>query len=419
MLVNPVLTIVIVLLIFGIGLFIYLKSKGKITFGMKEVKEISKKVMNFIKNVFIKIKELINKIVEWYKKLNKDQKKKANIGICVVILLLLSLIVIPNVINEHSDTNDYYDYEEKDIDDINDKDEESSAISYTIDYKNAEDFEKDLNDGKKVKGKVVMFIVNDYKPDSALGINCWAGEHLNFISGTELDVKKGYTVIGKVTEEPTIVLGSWKVEYKVLEIKKETNDNLIEEEIQEESKKIKLENDSSYYVGKDSSEVKKELEKLGFTNIEINKVKTDDSKNKNNTITELLINDKEIDIETDYNVDDKIIITCWKYEKPVSNYELAFIRDMSNYDLYFMFDEDTNEVVYFGTNDSGVMKSKYSGNFNAGVDINWEKYQEGWHDTFIYKDDSTVATYIDGNGFEFEYKKCDLKKAQSVLDSLE
>jgi len=419
LLVNPVLTIVIVLLICGIGLFIYLKSKGKITFGMNEVKEIYNKVIDFLKRLFIKIKELIKKIVEWYKKLNNNQKKKVNIGICVVIILLLLLIIVPNVISEHNDLRDYYEYEEKDA--SNNKDKENTTINYTIDYNNAEDFEKDLNNDKKVKGKVVIFKVNDYKPDSVLGINCWAGEHLNFISKDELDVKKGYTVIGKVTKEPTIVLGSWKIEYEVLEIKRETP--VINEETndnsKEEPKKIKLEQDSSYYIGKDSSEVKKELEKLGFINVEIKSEKTNDSKNKDNTITKVVINDKDIDISKEYNVDDKIIITCWKYEKPVSNYELAFIREMLNYDLYFMFDEDTKEVVYFGTNDSGVMKSKYSGSFSKGVDIDWERYQEGWHDAFIYKDGSTIATYIDGNGFEWEYKKCDLKQAQLVLDGLE
>lgn len=59
-----------------------------------------------------------------------------------------------------------------------------------IDYNTAEEFENVLINDEKVDNKVVKFEVNDYKEDSVLGINCWAGEHLNFISEEVLDVKK-------------------------------------------------------------------------------------------------------------------------------------------------------------------------------------------------------------------------------------
>lgn len=100
---------------------------------------------------------------------------------------------------------------------------------YTIDYIDAESFEKDLNDGKKVQGKVVQFIVLEYKPDTSWGVNCWAGEHLNFISQEALDVVKGQTIVGRVTEEPTSHLSSWIVPYEILSISKEIVE-VVEEE---------------------------------------------------------------------------------------------------------------------------------------------------------------------------------------------
>lgn len=99
---------------------------------------------------------------------------------------------------------------------------------------------------------------------------------------------------------------------------------------------------------------------------------------------------------------------------PSSNYEKAYIRDMSNYDLYIMFDEDTKEVVYFGTNDTYVMKGKYSGKFSSGVTISWD---DGWDEKFTHSGGSK-ATLVDGNGFDWEYKVCDVDDAQEILDDL-
>ena len=96
-----------------------------------------------------------------------------------------------------------------------------------------------------------------------------------------------------------------------------------------------------------------------------------------------------------------------------SEYEKAFIRDMSNYDLYYMFDTDTKTVVYFGTNDTYIEKGTYTGNFSTGVTITWSHGE--WTEKFTHKSGNT-ATLIDGNGWDWEYKVCDVEKAQKVLD---
>lgn len=106
-----------------------------------------------------------------------------------------------------------------------------------------------------------------------------------------------------------------------------------------------------------------------------------------------------------------------KPAKPNSEYEKAFIREMSNYSLYYMFDTDTNKVVTFSSQDTYVDKGVYSGDFNSGVTITWDHGE--WTEKFINKDGSSYATMTDGNGFDWEYKVCDIETAQKRLDELQ
>ena len=101
--------------------------------------------------------------------------------------------------------------------------------------------------------------------------------------------------------------------------------------------------------------------------------------------------------------------------KPVSEYEKAYIRDMSSYDLYYMFDTDTKKVVYFGTNDTYIEKGTYTGDFATGITINWNHGE--WTEKLTHSS-GNIATLIDGNGFDWEYKVCDIAVAQKELDKL-
>lgn len=231
--------------------------------------------------------------------------------------------------------------------------ENTNKGEYSVDFKDSNTFESVLNSGERVNGKIVCFEVLEYKPNSALGINCWSGEHLNFISETEPGVQKGDIVIGRITAEPSKSFGSWKIPYEVIAI------NLTEEKVE---------------VTKES-ETTKETE-----------------------------NTKEP--ETTKGPETTMVL--------LSEYEKAYIREMSNYSLYIMFDEDSKEVVCFGTNDTYVMKGSYSGSFSSGVIISWD---DGWDEKFMHSSGST-ATLIDGNGFDWNYKVCDVEDAQEVLDSL-
>ncbi len=91
-----------------------------------------------------------------------------------------------------------------------------------IDYGDAESFEAALNEGENLEGKVVRFVAKELHPDSPLGYNVWAGEHLNFISKRNPDIKAGDTVVVR-TETIENTLGSWVITYKKLNKAKETD----------------------------------------------------------------------------------------------------------------------------------------------------------------------------------------------------
>ena len=91
--------------------------------------------------------------------------------------------------------------------------EDVSAEEVVIDYGDAESFEAALNEGKNLEGKVVRFIAGEFHPQSKLGYNVWAGEHLNFVSSRNPDIQEGDTVtVRTITVEN--MMGSWVINYE-------------------------------------------------------------------------------------------------------------------------------------------------------------------------------------------------------------
>lgn len=90
-------------------------------------------------------------------------------------------------------------------------------ITDTIDYSNAESFEKALNDGQDLTGKVVQFIPTEIKPNSGVGYNIWAGEHLNFLSDGDQGIKVSDTVVVRTTNIQRSI-GSWFIHYNIISI---------------------------------------------------------------------------------------------------------------------------------------------------------------------------------------------------------
>ena len=91
--------------------------------------------------------------------------------------------------------------------------EDVSAKEVMIDYGDAESFEAALNEGKNLENKVVRFVVGEFHPDSKLGYNVLAGEHLNFVSSRNPDIQEGDTVTVRTTTVENM-MGSWVINYE-------------------------------------------------------------------------------------------------------------------------------------------------------------------------------------------------------------
>lgn len=120
----------------------------------------------------------------------------------------------------------------------------ANTEAIVVDYVEEASFEAALNRGESLVGKTVSFTAGEIHPDSAFGYNVWAGEHLNFVSAENPNVKPGDTVIAKV-EKAENVLGSWIIYYNKLassEGKVST-----QEEIQTEKPKLEIV-DNGWYI---------------------------------------------------------------------------------------------------------------------------------------------------------------------------
>lgn len=72
-----------------------------------------------------------------------------------------------------------------------------------------------LNSGKNIEGKTVKFKVQKLEPNSTFGYNMETGKHLNFVSNSNPNVKKGDTVFLKV-KKVSSTLGSYVITYSDL-----------------------------------------------------------------------------------------------------------------------------------------------------------------------------------------------------------
>ena len=127
-------------------------------------------------------------------------------GFCLSVMLLAMLLYGcgSNGTAAQSDSSVSTEAQQKDA-------SESEAV--VIDYGDAESFEAALNEGKNLEGKVVRFTAKEIHPNSAIGFNVWAGEHLNFVSSRNPDIEVNDTVTVRTTTIESIS-GSWIINYE-------------------------------------------------------------------------------------------------------------------------------------------------------------------------------------------------------------
>lgn len=263
------------------------------------------------------------------------------------------------------------------------KNENDNTLEMTIDYQNAKDFEDALNDGEKVENTIVQFDVVEYNPNSAFGINCWSGEHLNFISETELNVEVGDIVIGLITEEPAELLGSWIVFYKALKIEPKT----------------KLKDDTKT--------------KLDSQQTENKNITTKHSKSQT-TKTETKTTEKPIAVF--YSTND------YETAKKGNTGMFSYKNKSGSYDIYWIIDFDAGYIYNFtdGNGDTSCDKVKIvAGDLNDKITVTWHDGgdQWSWHLHFKYKNHPETLILNDHNGFATEFTTTNLDNALRIRNT--
>ncbi len=94
------------------------------------------------------------------------------------------------------------------------------------------------------------------------------------------------------------------------------------------------------------------------------------------------------------------------------------MRRLSGYSLYYLIDLDEMTATSFGTNDSGSMVLPCSGDLENGLTIDYSDYGFTERLQFKRSGDDSVAVLTDGNGFDWEYTKTGVVKAEDVLASV-
>lgn len=329
----------------------------------------------------------------------------------------------------------------------------STSSKHSIDYNDAKSFESALNDGAKVNGKVVRFDVIEYKPDSAMGINCWSGEHLNFISENELDVDKGDIVIGRITKEPSNIWGSWKIPYEVLEIEGKTaeaNNNINSTSDSKntnndgETNKITVTVSEDDFKGMHYREAENKFSEMGFTKFEYKTVKTDDKTSTDTIcyieIVEFILGDSDFTKGDQFDSKSTVIFYYYKYTEPekptplfysTNDYETAkkgnsgvfsYKSNGDSYDIYWIIDFNTGYVYYFtdGNDESFCDKLKInSGTLNDAISITYHDSGSSWSHKlhFKYENHPETLIMVDQNGFEFEYTTTSLDDAINIRNT--
>ena len=363
---------------------------------------------------------------------------------CLVLLALaLSFAGCDSDPYDYTDTSSFdymFDYSSWDYD--NDTSEDAS--SYVADYNDDTSFEKALNDGAKVKGKIVQFCVQEYAPDSILGINCHAGEHLNFIFENEIDVETGDTIVVRITEEPSKVflLDSWEVHCELFDPSETDNTSSDDSETSsEEVTEITMTMSEDDFKGMAYKDAKKKFKKMGFTKFDKKTVDTE-TKSSDDTIcyieiTEIFFPNSDFEKGDKFDVDSTVTFYSYKYKEPkkpspvfysTNDYDTAkkgntgvfsYKNKSGSYDVYWIIDFDAGYVYNFteGNGDDSCDKVKIAdGDLNDKITVTWHDGgdQWSWYLHFKYVNQPVTLIVNDHYGSEIEFTTTDLDDALNL-----
>lgn len=322
--------------------------------------------------------------------------KKSLILICVIILVAMLLMLTRFTNMENENTNKENEITNIEIENSNNSSMSSDFNELVLDYNDASAFENALNSGEKVNEKTVKFDVKNYEPNSAMGINCWSGEHLNFISDNGLDVKTGDIIIGRVKEEPTSFLGSWKIKYDVIEIQHNEQENEEEENISVENVENQNQNNNS---------------------IDDNKIIENTESNSTNITKESESNQETNQIKYNYYTTNDN-----ETAEKGNTGKYSYVKRNGSYKVYWIIDFDNGYVYDFteGNGDDTCEKIKIqSGNLNDGLRLSYKDSNNAWakYIHFKYKNQPHQLVIVDNDYFEYDYSTTSLEDALELMEN--
>ena len=196
------------------------------------------------------------------------------------------------------------------------------------------------------------------------------------------------------------------------------------------------------YIGKKYSEVESEIKKLGFTNIKIESKETNDSNNKDGTICEFSIGNKNYKRGDKVNKSDEVKIVYWKFKEQSKEQKQSssvsystndkntvkngnsgkyayssiggknenyYIIDFTTSSVYFFTDGDGSETYLKGKIVSGTLNTTLLVKFSIGS----EQWYEGMH--FRWKNQPNHLIVEDDDHFEYDFYPTSLSAAESIL----
>jgi hypothetical protein len=270
---------------------------------------------------------------------------------------------------------------------------------------------------------------------------------LNFISEEDLDVEKGGIIVGYITEEPTKVLGSWKIPYEVLSI----DGVKVKAEVTETTKprepsdsqpiEITLTMGEDDFKGMNYQEAERLFREMGFTKF---KYQTVDARTESVAdticyieIAEWFIGDSDFAKGDRFNADAIVTFFSYEYKSPstpasvsysTNDYETAkkgnagvysYVDRGSSYDIYWIIDFDEGYVYYFteGNGDSTCDRLKIeAGTLNDAITITYHNGGDIWSNKlhFKYVNHPETLIMVEQNGFEYQYSTTDLEDALAL-----
>lgn len=227
------------------------------------------------------------------------------------------------------------------------KDTINREVEIIVDYSSSNSLKKAIEEKTELKNKIAKILVSDVERKDS-GIKFKSLNNLNFMIDEEYDIVKNDYVILKIIKEPVKKESVWEIECEIVDLIKTEESDFIDEnkdvDNQKTEEKIKLNKDSSDYIGLDKIEVEKELKEKGFSNIELKETITNNDENKNNSISSIKINGKDFKKEEVFKKEDSVVITYWKLEEAKTS-KIVLPKEDSK--LGKDFDSDEKNTIYY------------------------------------------------------------------------